>query len=300
MERKKESRNEAISSSVLLSNIPSIASISDEQDRHYPFASYSNGAMSAYLNDETGQYGADIPLETDWVPPSTQAKRATTTNNNDMPTPMIPLDEAMLAGYEEINTSHNRQAIKPNQRLSLHSQHPQSTDIPARVYGVTWDVTDPDPARVMFAAGDTRRWWQYTWEKRSLLRAMELLSAVGTVGFLGGASSYSSYEIPFASTWFVTTTLVAAILTILWIINWRVRDASVTIADIILTGVWIGGMVGIYQHECPSGSLNGWCDFYNTSMFFSTACLVIQLIITVWEINREIMFWQGKSREGDE
>ncbi|KAI8051110.1 hypothetical protein BDF22DRAFT_744715 [Syncephalis plumigaleata] len=273
----------------------------------------------------------DVPFDTNWIPSSTRTHLALddvqhlNINTNDVDDhhhgpsiPMTPMDELIL----EDNPSHpvttdQRKMSIDHPTMSRFTVHDRSIDVPARVHGVTWTVTEPEQARIMMVEGNHRRWWQYTWEKRLLLRAIGLLSAINTVGFLGGASPYSSYDIPFSSSWFITVTLVAAILTIvlnllylvhtfriirssqlnmdrkgrLWIVNWRTRDALVALMDVVMTATWMAGLVGIYQHKCSPGSLNGWCDFYNTSILFGTISLVIQLIVTTWEVHREVLFW---------
>jgi hypothetical protein len=102
------------------------------------------------------------------------------------------MEELILADY------HSNPIITEQQKTSLDSSpiprfaaHNQATDVSAHVHEVTWAVTEPEQARIMMVKDDHRRWWQYTWERRSLLRGIGLLSTINTVSFLGGACSVS-------------------------------------------------------------------------------------------------------------
>ncbi|KAL9550692.1 hypothetical protein PS6_005403 [Mucor atramentarius] len=112
---------------------------------------------------------------------------------------------------------------------------------------------------------------------RLLLRVVLFISAVGHLGFAAGASPaimsiiYSGYHIIF---YFFRRFGKAD----------KMKRVILIMCDLLMALLWgIGIIVEIAKYNCPPGQHSGWCNFYNTSIFFGFISFVIYVVLLGWD-----------------
>lgn len=133
---------------------------------------------------------------------------------------------------------------------------------------------------------------------RVLFRLLLMIFAVGYLGFSAGATPYSKQPIPFdnKATFYVLYAIAgisfaySAYHVILYLFrrfgNGRKLKRYMLIGfDFILALMWgICIIIEIIKYQCPPGDLDGWCDFYNTSIFFGFISFAMYVLILGWDI----------------
>ncbi|KAI9494129.1 hypothetical protein BDB00DRAFT_819710 [Zychaea mexicana] len=133
---------------------------------------------------------------------------------------------------------------------------------------------------------------------RLLLRALQLIAAIGHLGFAAGASPYSGNEVPFDSSACFYFLYAVAILTIIWAMfhlsfycyrrvahGNKMNRVLMSGIDLLLTILWgIGTIVEIAMFPCGPGDNNGWCDFYNVSIFWGMLSFALFIAAVGWDI----------------
>lgn len=57
------------------------------------------------------------------------------------------------------------------------------------------------------------------------------------------------------------------------------------LCDLLMALLWgIGIIVEIAKYNCPPGQHNGWCNFYNTSIFFGFVSFVLYVVTLGWDV----------------
>jgi len=135
--------------------------------------------------------------------------------------------------------------------------------------------------------------------KRFLLRLVNLISGVGAIGFLAGATPYSGQDAPFTSKSELYVLYAVAGLAILvagfYLLQWCVRRCSpsrpkqnrftmILLDTVIAAGFGVVFIWLIINYSCKPGSDNHWCDFYNTSIFFCVLGCVSFAVAALWDI----------------
>jgi cation transport ATPase len=135
--------------------------------------------------------------------------------------------------------------------------------------------------------------------KRGVMRILQLITSVGALGFLAGATPYSGRDNPFDSkTIFPFLYVVGAvsILAALFFVTFfliravypkkkKLNRFLVFFIDIVLALAWGVLMVFmIAKYPCAVGANNGWCDFFNTSIFFAVASFVLFALSAFWDM----------------
>ncbi|KAI9275670.1 hypothetical protein BDA99DRAFT_496163 [Phascolomyces articulosus] len=133
---------------------------------------------------------------------------------------------------------------------------------------------------------------------RLLLRFLQLIAAIGHLGFAAGASPYSGQDVPFDSAACFYFLFAVAILTIIWTLFhlsfWCYRRLShghkmnrvlMGGIDLLLAILWgIGTIVEIAMFSCKPGDLDGWCNFYNVSIFWGMLSFALFLAAVGWDV----------------
>lgn len=56
------------------------------------------------------------------------------------------------------------------------------------------------------------------------------------------------------------------------------------LCDLLMTLLWgIGIIVEIVKYTCKIGAYDGWCNFYNTSIFFGFISFVMYIVMLGWD-----------------
>ena len=166
---------------------------------------------------------------------------------------------------------------------------PQSMDAPAPIVVTPMATTTPPRQRpsVMMM----------------LLRLLEIIASAGAIGFLAGATPYSGQLSPFSSS-SQAQALTYAIyalggLTGIWALSWFFSDivkccipraaqsrgvtTLVILIDLLLCAAWLAVIiVMIANYTCAPGSLNGYCNWFNTSLFFGILDAALLLFGIAW------------------
>ncbi|KAI8051111.1 hypothetical protein BDF22DRAFT_656555 [Syncephalis plumigaleata] len=131
-----------------------------------------------------------------------------------------------------------------------------------------------------------------------IIRIIQLVASVGTLGFLAGASSYSGESSPFSGRtavdlYYVVSSISCAVSLFLlgfmllrWIKPGRViGQYTQFLIDLIMACIWGADVfIIIGTQKCPVGSRNGWCDFFNTSIFFGVVAFLTYAMAMGWDV----------------
>ncbi|KAJ1978152.1 hypothetical protein H4R33_006049 [Dimargaris cristalligena] len=136
-------------------------------------------------------------------------------------------------------------------------------------------------------------------KRKEVIRFVQVLASVGSIGFLAGAKPRSGHSNPFDDQsptnyqYFVAglSTLVSLFffLSFFWrfkrVWSQKHRCWGLFLADFFMALFWVSCIVALFiKNHCPVGTLDGWCDFYNTSLFFSVLAAVCYLITLGWDV----------------
>ncbi|ORY06457.1 hypothetical protein K493DRAFT_295987 [Basidiobolus meristosporus CBS 931.73] len=155
----------------------------------------------------------------------------------------------------------------------------------------TAGTNNPVPLAPLHANRAPNRW-------RVLLRFIGLIGSIGAFGFSVGAGPYSGRATPFADKSAIiflyiwsAVSIIAHVYFLLNMLNRKVRNGSkvprkwLLIADIVLGVCWGFDVVFlIAKNHCPVGKLDGWCDFFNTSIFFAFLTFVATVTSIFWDL----------------
>ncbi|KAI8071581.1 hypothetical protein BC940DRAFT_233987 [Gongronella butleri] len=144
-------------------------------------------------------------------------------------------------------------------------------------------------------AWDDRRMHPSKW--RLLLRFIQFIASIGHLGFAAGASPYSGEPVPFDSAACFYYLFAVAILSIIWscfqMSHYCMRRFSKSAKmnrpimlgiDLLLTLLWgIGVIVEVAKYNCPPGTHNGWCNFYNVSIFWGFLAFASFIAAVGWD-----------------
>jgi len=124
----------------------------------------------------------------------------------------------------------------------------------------------------------------------TLLRFFQLVAAVGAIGFVAGAKSYSGNKGPFQNMsqspidgFYIVggiAGVVAFVFFIQYIISCFRKQSNpkwlLFFLDLLICAAWI--IITLYllsNYHCPIGGNNGWCNFFNTGMFFGVLSFML-------------------------
>ncbi|KAI9016398.1 hypothetical protein CLU79DRAFT_763667 [Phycomyces nitens] len=134
-------------------------------------------------------------------------------------------------------------------------------------------------------------------KRRLLLRFLQFIAAIGSVGFAAGASPFAGVAVPLSNAACLYFLYAVAIVSILWsgfhLIFFLLRRVSsrqkmnrpmMTGIDLLLTIMWgIGVIVEVVKYRCSPGGYNHWCDFYNVSIFWGFFSFALFIVATGWD-----------------
>ncbi|KAI8332351.1 hypothetical protein BC941DRAFT_474132 [Chlamydoabsidia padenii] len=132
---------------------------------------------------------------------------------------------------------------------------------------------------------------------RLLLRFVLFVAAVGHLGFAAGASPKSGQPVPFDSPACFYYLYAVAIITIFWTLyhigyymfrrfskGTKMNRPIMLGMDLLLAILWgIGVIVEVAKYRCPPGGHDGWCDFYNVSIFFGFVDFAGFIAAVAWD-----------------
>ena len=165
------------------------------------------------------------------------------------------------------------------------------------------DATAPIVVAPASAPADAPKQRPSVW--MMFLRLLQMIASVGAVGFFAGALPYSQLasipaSISKASTLIYATYAVGA-FSFFWALSWFMdsftrccwrRDTpsracvGVTmLVDIVLTAAWvILAVLMIANYACKPGTEQGYCNFYNTGIFFQVLGAVSFALSVGWAL----------------
>ncbi|KAG2200920.1 hypothetical protein INT47_003155 [Mucor saturninus] len=133
---------------------------------------------------------------------------------------------------------------------------------------------------------------------RCLIRCWQCLASIGALGFQVGATSFSGEEIPFGKAGLLYYGHVISCLSILWSAfnifvyltrrfgtGHKIKRFLSTLFDLTLTALF--GVCVFYEiatYRCKPGMHNGWCDFYNTGIFFLMSLFLTYTVHALWDL----------------
>ncbi|KAK9764217.1 hypothetical protein K7432_008461 [Basidiobolus ranarum] len=235
---------------------------------------YNSGAPNPYTQGPTYSHQAPTPTQ-DVHSPSHRAysganayeykEPANTQHSNTNPQPTVPVPASSLT-----------------KKPSVLDGVPKMT---------TPGSNNPVPLAPLHTNRPPNRW-------RVLLRFTGLIGSIGAFGFSVGASAYSGRSTPFSDKSAIkflyiwsAISIVAFTYFLLNMLNRRVRSGAkiprkwLLIADIVLAICWGFDVVFlIAKNHCPVGKLDGWCDFFNTSIFFAVLTFAVTIISIFWDM----------------
>ncbi|KAL1920647.1 uncharacterized protein VTP21DRAFT_1024 [Calcarisporiella thermophila] len=206
------------------------------------------------------------------------------------PAPEYPLEETAASNtVPAVNatpTVSSQPATATAVEVPTHSGPKPANDDEYR-----YDPVVPQNSKLAQSWRRPNRW-------RFVLRVVALIASVGAFGFILGATPYSKRSIPFNNPAMVYFSYFVGAFSILvslaFIVHSAARSASRVNKiprfgqigiDTLMTLLWvIVAIVQLAKFPCPIGGHNGWCDFYNTSIFFSLLCMVIFAVMLGWDI----------------
>ncbi|CAO3633696.1 unnamed protein product [Cunninghamella echinulata] len=132
---------------------------------------------------------------------------------------------------------------------------------------------------------------------RLLLRFIQFIASVGHLGFAAGASPFSGEGVPFYTAACFYYLFAVAILTIFWTLyhigyfcfrrfakGTKMNRPFMIATDTLFAILWgIGMIVEVAKFNCPPGEYNGWCHFYNVSIFWGFVCFASFIGAAVWD-----------------
>ncbi|KAI8328077.1 hypothetical protein EDC96DRAFT_530922 [Choanephora cucurbitarum] len=130
------------------------------------------------------------------------------------------------------------------------------------------------------------------------IRVWQLIAAIGAFGFQIGATAYANEPSPFERQDLLYLGYVLSWFSIIWSLVqgmfYAVRRCSqgpsIKMPLIILFDMTLAALLGIcscYEitnYRCKLGLHHGWCDFYNTGLFFLMSLFVSYTIHTGWNL----------------
>ncbi|KAG9285570.1 hypothetical protein G9A89_006558 [Geosiphon pyriformis] len=134
--------------------------------------------------------------------------------------------------------------------------------------------------------------------KRLLLRFIQFLASIAAFCFIVGAPGYSGQDTPFGDKSGVIVlyilSMLSSLVSLYFLINYCTRrfKHGEKLRRWILLGVdmffaisWGADVVILVdKFKCSPGGYNHWCDFYNTSIFFSVVAFASYTISFFWDI----------------
>ncbi|KAI9593299.1 hypothetical protein BDF19DRAFT_448256 [Syncephalis fuscata] len=130
------------------------------------------------------------------------------------------------------------------------------------------------------------------------IRSAQLVFSIATLGFLAGASSYSGKDSPFSGhtavdLYYAVSSISCAVslsLVCFMLFRWikpgkDIGQYTIFLIDLIMTCIWGADVfIIIGTQKCHIGSLNGWCDFFNTSIFFGVMAFLSYCVAMGWDV----------------
>ncbi|KAI7848012.1 hypothetical protein BDC45DRAFT_610651 [Circinella umbellata] len=196
-----------------------------------------------------------------------------------------------LGGVQDTDTGGAYSKVQVDSNTS-----PSSSPAPVPAGGKARPNNTGDVQEALPPVWDKSRMNPNKW--RLLLRFLQLIGSIGSLGFAAGASPYSGSDVPFDSAACFYFLFGVAILTIIWTLFhlsfWCYRRIShghkmnrvlMGGIDLLLAILWgIGTIVEIAMFPCAPGDNDGWCDFYNVSIFWGMFSFALFLAAVGWDI----------------
>ncbi|GAA5798407.1 hypothetical protein EDC94DRAFT_580085 [Helicostylum pulchrum] len=181
---------------------------------------------------------------------------------------------------------HNNNAWESNK------QELPPIDQPLHAAGTSIDIPSPPPVV------EEEKPHRHPSLPRILIRVWQFFAAIGAFGFQVGASPYSGEEMPFSKPDLMYYGYVICWLSITWSSfnvfvyltrrfgnGHKIKRFVSTLIDAALTALF--GVCVFYQiatYKCKPGLHNGWCDFYNTGIFFLMSLFLTYVIHALWDV----------------
>ncbi|KAI8143053.1 hypothetical protein BJV82DRAFT_613329 [Fennellomyces sp. T-0311] len=133
---------------------------------------------------------------------------------------------------------------------------------------------------------------------RLLVRVWQLFAAIGAFGFQVGATPHSGQEIPFSRHGLLYYVYAICWFSFLWSLfniyvyltrrfgsAGKIKRPISIIMDTFLAALFgVGTFYEFAIYRCPPGYYDGWCNFFNTGLFFCVSLFLTYVIQTLWDI----------------
>ncbi|CAO3617515.1 unnamed protein product [Mucor fragilis] len=186
---------------------------------------------------------------------------------------------------------------EPINAWESNKQELPSADQPLHAASTSIDIPSPLPA-VPDASSDESLAREKPSLPRFLLRIWQFFAAIGAFGFQVGASPYSEEPMPFGKPDLLYYGYVVCWLSIVWSSfnvfvyltrrfgkGNKIKRFVSTLLDLVLAALF--GVCVFYEiatYHCKPGMHNGWCNFYNTGLFFLMSLFLSYVVHALWDI----------------
>ncbi|KAG0174413.1 hypothetical protein DFQ28_007683 [Apophysomyces sp. BC1034] len=133
---------------------------------------------------------------------------------------------------------------------------------------------------------------------RLCFRFWQVLAAIGAFGFQVGATPYSQQPMPFSTKGLLYYVYAICWVSFLWSLFMifvyltrrfghagKVKRPVLFAVDVLLAAMFgVGIFYEIAEYRCPPGDYNGWCNFFNTGLFFLMSLFVTYVLLALWDL----------------
>ncbi|KAI8089078.1 uncharacterized protein BX664DRAFT_279798 [Halteromyces radiatus] len=230
------------------------------------------------------------------MPSPSDYRHQTRTESNKIEYSSEDQQQANVNAYEFSGTRFGNQEQHLGNAYSPVSTPTITPATPPRRPDTTETTSNkPDASSALPPVWDERRMHPSKW--RLLSRFILFIAAIGHLGFAAGASPKSGQPVPFDSAACFYYLFAVAILTIIWTVfhmgyylfrrfakYTKMKRPLMLGIDLLLAILWgIGVIVEVAKYHCSPGGYDGWCDFYNVSIFFGFVCFAGFIGEVAWD-----------------
>ncbi|KAI9272690.1 hypothetical protein BDA99DRAFT_498980 [Phascolomyces articulosus] len=133
---------------------------------------------------------------------------------------------------------------------------------------------------------------------RFFVRVWQMIAAIGAFGFQMGATPYSGHEMPFSRVGLLYYVYAICWFSFLWSLfniyvyltrrfgqAGKIKRPVSILMDCFLAALFgVGTFYEFAMYKCPPGTYDGWCNFFNTGLFFCVSLFLTYVIQTLWDV----------------
>ncbi|KAF7730418.1 hypothetical protein EC973_002225 [Apophysomyces ossiformis] len=145
---------------------------------------------------------------------------------------------------------------------------------------------------------------------RLFFRFWQVIAAIGAFGFQVGATPYSHQPMPFSTKGLLYYVYAICWVSFLWSLFMifvyltrrfghagKVKRPLLFVVDLLLAAMFgVGIFYEIAEYRCPPGYYDGWCNFFNTGLFFLMSLFVTYVLLALWDLFGGLSFLRSKQK----